>query len=257
MTPCDVIRVYTKMNWNFKGGTNNVMIKYNDMVDSRRLQQCTVDNHSSLAHASARDKPILEKGRFGYVDTPVPDVDWLYRCTVRFVPVGDIRIGYLRSAVDREQSTDAAPVTESLVLYTLLRLYNYCIVGYTLSWTFCDTVLKNLRVQELLLRRGDFPVYRTMEGAALVEDRVGVTFDVELCVPWDAPEAVVDINSVDVVTLGSLPDKVGLFGRRKDAAASRILQGRDSRGIRFLVPDVRGVEQNFHDVTIVDMDEER
>ena len=65
-----------------------------------------------------------------------------------------------------------------------------------------------------------------MEGAALVEDRVGVTFDVELCVPWDAPEAVVDINSADVVTLGSLPDKVGLFGRRKDAAASRILQGR-------------------------------
>ena len=85
----------------------------------------------------------------------------------------------------------------------------------------------------------------------------GVTFDVELCVPWDTPEAVVDINSVDVVTLGSVPDKVGLFGRRKDAAASRILQGRDSRSVRFLVPDVRGVDQNFHDVTIVDMDEER
>ena len=60
-----------------------------------------------------------------------------------------------------------------------------------------------------------------------------------------------------MVTLGSLPDKVGLFGRRKDAAASRILQGRDSRSVRFLVPHVRGVDQNFHDVTIVDMDEER
>ena len=142
------------------------MIKYNDMVDSRRLQHCTVDNHSSLAHASARDKLIREKGRFGYVDTPVPDADWLYRCTVRFVPVG-------------------------------------------------------------------------------------------LCVPRDAPQAVVDINSADVVMLGSLPEKVGLFGRRKYAAASRILQGRDSRSIRFLVPDVRGVDQNFHDVTIVDMDEER
>ena len=117
MTPCDVIRVYTKMNWNFKGGTNNVMIKYNDMVDSRTLQQCTDDNHSSLAHTSARDKPIREKGRFGYVDTPVPDADSLYRCTVRFVPVGDIRIGYLRSAVDREQSTDAAPVTESYIRF--------------------------------------------------------------------------------------------------------------------------------------------
>ena len=83
MTPCDVIRVYTKMNWNFKGGMNNVMIKYNDTVDSRRLQQCAVDNHSSLVHASAHDKPIREKGRFGYVDTPVPDADWLHRCTVR------------------------------------------------------------------------------------------------------------------------------------------------------------------------------
>ena len=131
MTLYDVIRVYTKMNWNFKGGTNNVMIKYNDMVDSRRLQQWTVDNHSSLAHTSARDKPIREKGRFGYVDTPVPDADWFYRCTVRFVPVG-----YLRSEVDRDQSTDAAPVTESQVLYTLLRLYKYCAAGYTLSWIF-------------------------------------------------------------------------------------------------------------------------
>ena len=68
---------------------------------------------------------------------------------------------------------------------------------------------------------------------------------------------MVDINSADVVTLGSLLDKVGLFGHRKDAAASRILQGRDSRSVRFLVPDVRGVDQNFYDVTIVDMAEER
>ena len=42
---------------------------------------------------------------------------------------------------------------------------------------------------------------------------------------------MVDINSADVVTLGSLPDKVGLFGRRKDAAASRILHVRDSRSM--------------------------
>ena len=102
-----------------------------------------------------------------------------------------------------------------------------------------------------------FPVCQTMEGAALVDDRSGVTFDVELCIPWDAPEAVVDINSAEVVTLGSLPDKVGLFGRRKDAAVSRIPQGRDSRSVRFLVPDARGLDQNFHDVTIVDMDDER
>ena len=35
VTPCDVIRVYTKMNENFKGGINNVMRRSNDPVDSR------------------------------------------------------------------------------------------------------------------------------------------------------------------------------------------------------------------------------
>ena len=33
-----------------------------------------------------------------------------------------------------------------------------------------------------------------MEGAALVEDRVGITFGVELYVPWDAPEVVVQFE---------------------------------------------------------------
>ena len=31
------------------------------------------------------------------------------------------------------------------------------------------------------------------------------------------------------------------------------MQGRDPRSIRVLVPDCRGLDQNFHDVTIVDM----
>ena len=46
---------------------------------------------------------------------------------------------------------------------------------------------------------------------------------------------------------------VGLVGRRPDATGSRILQGRDVRSIHVLVPDARGLDQNFHDVTIVDM----
>ena len=66
---------------------------------------------------------------------------------------------------------------------------------------------------------------RTMDGAALADDRCGLTFTAELCMPWDAPEAVIDINSADLVSLGSFPDKVGLFGRRKDAAVSHILAG--------------------------------
>ena len=79
-----------------------------------------------------------------------------------------------------------------------------------------------------------------MEGAPLVEDRAGITFGVELYVPWDAPEAVVDIHSEGVVPLGSVPDVVGLVGHQPDAAESRILQGRDVRSIRVLVPNSAG-----------------
>ena len=116
MTPCDGIRLYVKRNRNFKGGLDKVMIEYNDTVYSFGLQRCADGHHSSLAHASARDKPIREKGQFGYVGAPATDANWLYGCAVIFVPGVDVRIGYIKSAVGRGQSTDAAPVTESLVL---------------------------------------------------------------------------------------------------------------------------------------------
>ena len=47
-----------------------------------------------------------------------------------------------------------------------------------------------------------YSVCQTMDGAALVDDRSGVTFRAELCIPWDAPEAVVDIDSAELVSLG-------------------------------------------------------
>ena len=129
--------------------------------------------------------------------------------------------------------------------------------GFTSIWTFCITVRDNISGEDFTQCCSDFSVCQTMDGAALVDDRSGVTFRAELCIPWDAPEAVVDIDSAELVSLGSFSDKVGLFGRRKDAAVSRILRGRDSRSVRFLVPDTRGVDRSYHDVTVVDMEDER
>ena len=53
----------------------------------------------------------------------------------------------------------------------------------------------------------------------------------------------------------NVPDVIGLVGRREGAAESRVLQGRDVRSVRVLVPDCRGVDQTFHDVMIVDVGE--
>ena len=55
----------------------------------------------------------------------------------------------------------------------------------------------------------------------------------------------------------SISVEEGLFGRRKDAAVSRIMPGRDSRSVRFVVPDGRVVDRGYHDATVVDMEEER
>ena len=84
------------------------------------------------------------------------------------------------------------------------------------------------------------------DGAALVENTAGITFGVELYIPWDAPEAVVDIQSEGVVPLWSIMDVIGLVGRRSDAAESRILQGRDTRNVRVLVPDPWGLDHCRH-----------
>ena len=57
--------------------------------------------------------------------------------------------------------------------------------------------------------------------AAATGGWAGITFDVDLVVPWDAPEAVVDLHSDGVVELDMVPDVLGLIGRRPVAAVVR------------------------------------
>ena len=116
------------------------------------------------------------EGLFGCLDTSVRDADWSVECSVGLSPVGDIRIEYIRDPVDRGQSTDAAPLTELLDFYTLLHVYSNCATGSASTWTFCNTVWDNISNEELTRRCSDFSVCQTMNGAALVDDRSGVTY---------------------------------------------------------------------------------
>ena len=87
----------------------------------------------------------------------------------------------------------------------------------------------------------------SMDAVSSVLDNCGGnTFGMDLYVAWDAPEAVVDVSSAGVVPLRNLPDVIGMVGRLNNARESHLLQGRDPHSIRVL-------DQNFHDVTIVDM----
>ena len=139
------------------------------------------------------------------------------------------------------------PVTGLLVFSAPLdNLDVYCAAEFASCWIFCGTDCVWLAGFGLLFRRVSVYWIMVREGAALVENRAGITFGVELYIPWDALEAVVDIHSEGVVPLGSIPDVIGLSGRWPDAAESRILQCTCS-GSGFVGTG------NFHDVTIVDM----
>ena len=148
---------------------------------------------------------------------PVDCSDWMrVRGAVDFSP-GGVRIGYIRRVLCGISSTDAMPVTGSLVFYALLDCLDvYCAAEFALCQLFCGKDCVWLAGFGLSVWR--VSVYWTMvtEGAALVENRAGITFGVELYVPWNAPEVVVDIHSEGVVPLGSIPDVIGLTGRRSD-----------------------------------------
>ena len=186
-------------------------------------------------------------GLVDYSDWPRSD------CAVDFSP-GGVGIGYIRLGLWNDSLIDAAPVTESLVYSALVDCLDvYCTAGFTSDWTFCSMDFVLLAGFEFYIRRVSDCKIMATNGAALAEERAGITFGFELYVPWGAPETVVDISSKGVVPLRNVPDVIGLVGRRKGAVESRVPQGRYIRSVRVLVPDCRGVDQNFHDVTIVDM----
>ena len=103
----------------------------------------------------------------------------------------------------------------------------------------CSAVLtvSGLLCVDYFLRRVSVTWVMATDSAATTGGRAGIAFDVELVVPWDAPEAAVDLHSNGVVELDTVPDVLGLTGRRPGAAVVRVLQGRDVRSVRALVPD--------------------
>ena len=65
------------------------------------------------------------------------------------------------------------------------------------------------------------------DGDAPAEVRSGITFGVTLEVPWNAPEAYVQLDSDGVVDLDTVPDVLGLTDLRPEVAVVRVLQGWD------------------------------
>ena len=174
--------------------------------------------------------------------------DWLGALGPADGPPGGIWISFIRRTVQHEQSIVAVTVTGSLDFLTLANRRDAdSIYRPSTLPEYCDTAWN----WPLLCRTDSIAM--DAAGFSIVDNRAGVTFGVELYVPWDTPEMSTDLSAKGTVPLRDVHDVFGLCGRREGAIESRILQGRDARSVRVLVPDPRSLEQNFHDVTVVDM----
>ena len=147
-------------------------------------------------------------GHWASVGGSVGCADWSRVDGVVDTSPGGIWIDYIRPGLEDGQSIVAAPVTGSLVSSTLFSCRDVFCTGSTVNWTFCgtDNVLPaGYQVLQWIAERWTMDA----NGFSVVDNRVGITFGVELYVPWDAPEAVVDVSSAGVVPMHSVPDVGG------------------------------------------------
>ena len=225
--------------------------------DIIRFLRCAWERVTSVGVVSPGMLPILVIGPLECVGGPSGRYDWLdrlswgawlagrpmsMRSAVAVFP-GGVRIVYIRSAPPGSSSLDAVPVTGSLLFYApVCCLAVCCAAEFSLRVLFGGTVCFWLAGRGLFFRQVGISSVMAADSAAAAGGRAGITFDVELVIPCDAPDVL--------IYLGIVPDVIGLTGRRPESAVCRIMQGRD---VRALVPDSRGLERNFHDMTIVDM----
>ena len=234
---CDAMRECLWTLKNINDTLNNVMMGSRARMISHDIPWGEDNGQVRATRASVDISPIRVRGRFGCLGRPVQGADWLDVRPVDGGPVGtDIWIKYIGDSFSRYQSSDAAPLTEVQDIYITHHFNTEYFAGLCSIRIVSFSVRSTRSLEEVIRCGGVLSLCRTMDGAALADDRSGITFTADLCVPWDAPEAVVDMNSTDLISLGPFPDKVGLVGRRKDAAMSRIMKGRDCRSVRFVVP---------------------
>ena len=170
---------------------------------------------TSLGVISPGMLPILVIGLLDCVGGPQGCSDWLvlmsrwvWLCSHRMIVLGAVvvcpgvvRIEYKRRTLTGSSSLDAAPVThlsstllcDALpIVVPLKSLCGCCSAVLTVSGLLCVDYIY-----------GEFVAMATDSAAATG----GIVFDVELVVPWDAPETVVDLHSDGVIGGGYGPGR--------------------------------------------------
>ena len=138
-------------------------------------------------------------GHRASVGGSVSHADWSRVIGAVDMSPGGVWIDYIGQDLGDSQSIVAVPVTGSLVSPTLFSRRDVIFTARSsLYWTICGTDWVLPAGYKVLLLKFAECWIMDADGFSVVDNHAGVTFGVELYVPWDAPEAVVDISSAAV-----------------------------------------------------------
>ena len=172
--------------------------------DDIRILMCACVRGTSVGVIRPGMLTILVIGLLDGVGGPLGCSDWLgllswwawlagRRLSVRSAVVvcpGGVRIVYIRRTLTGSFSLDAAPVTGSLLFYTHVCCLVVCCAAELSSWVLFGGI-------DCIWLAGRGLFFRHVgvtDSAAAAGGRAGITFGVELVVPWDTPEAMVDLH---------------------------------------------------------------
>ena len=146
------------MKGKFNSGLDNVMVTHKDPVDNTHPLRGEDNRWLGWTRAPVYSRPIRVWGRFGCLDSPVCGADWSVVQSVGVRPVRkDVWNEYIGDEFSQCQSSDAAPLTETRDLHTLLHINRNC--------TLCATVRVRICVEIVTKCGGDLSASRTMDGA--------------------------------------------------------------------------------------------
>ena len=201
------VMTQTKINRQYSG-----ILLCETMYDSGWRWVCTSDTLPVMHPAAELSLALL--GRRASVGGSVDRADWPCMLGTVDNPPGGVWINFIRCTLEDSQSIVAVTVTRDAIFGIVCGTDWVLPAGYQVllpEYAECGTM--------------------DADGFSIVDNRACVTFGVELYMPWDAPEMVVDLSSTGTVPLQNVADVFGMSGRRDSATESRILQGRDARSI--------------------------
>ena len=221
------LHVMTQCLAKIKGPSVNILTRV--IVDDGGLWDVRISVTLPATHAGMEIHPTVI-GLWASVGVSATSSDWLGVLGPADGPPGGIWIAFIRRTVEHGQSIIAVTVTGSLESLALSGRRD------------ADGIYRPSALREYGDAAWNLPLLCRTDGVAMdaagfsiVDNRAGVTFGVELYMPWNAPEMATDLSARGTVPLRDVQDVFGMCGRRRGATESHILQGRDARSVRVLV----------------------